>query len=104
MPKNAKEPDEFPADSVSLDTSKDELVALIVKDDGAGTPSTAPERFRGGQAGGIGLAGMRERLAELNGDLEVESCASGTTIRATVPTNACDMPGNNSELTVQNNA
>jgi signal transduction histidine kinase len=83
---------------------KDELVALIVKDDGAGIPRVALERFRGGQAGGIGLAGMRERLAELNGNLEVESGSSGTTIRATVPTNACDIPGNNSELTVQNNA
>jgi len=85
-------------------TCKDELVALIVKDDGAGIPRSALERFRGRQAGGIGLAGMRERLAELNGNLEVESGASGTTIRATVPTNACDMPDNNSELTVQNNA
>lgn len=85
-------------------TCKDELVTLIVKDDGAGIPRAALERFRGGHAGGIGLAGMRERLAELNGDLEVESGALGTTIRATVPTNACDMPGNNSELTVHNNA
>jgi signal transduction histidine kinase len=85
-------------------TCKDELVTLIVKDDGAGIPRAALERFRGGHAGGIGLAGMRERLAELNGDLEVESGASGTTIRATVPTNARDMPGNNSELTIHNNA
>jgi two-component system NarL family sensor kinase len=36
---------------------------------------------------GIGLAGMRERLNELNGTLEIESNGHGTTMRATVPLN-----------------
>ena len=70
-------------------TCRDEVVVLIIRDDGVGIPNAALERFRGGQAGGIGLAGMRERLAELNGMLEVESDSLGTLIRATVPTNAC---------------
>jgi signal transduction histidine kinase len=81
-------------------TCKDEVVALVVRDDGAGIPRVKLQRYRGGQAGGIGLAGMRERLAELNGKLEVESSGTGTTIRATVPTSACDMPESNSEVTV----
>jgi signal transduction histidine kinase len=34
---------------------------------------------------GVGLAGMRERLHELNGKLEIESEGHGTTMRATVP-------------------
>lgn len=34
---------------------------------------------------GVGLAGMRERLRELNGKLEMESDAHGTTMRAVVP-------------------
>lgn len=34
---------------------------------------------------GVGLAGMRERLHELNGTLEIESDDHGTSMRATVP-------------------
>lgn len=34
---------------------------------------------------GVGLAGMRERLDELGGKLEIESDARGTSMRATVP-------------------
>jgi len=34
---------------------------------------------------GVGLAGMRERLHELNGTLEIESDLCGTSMRATVP-------------------
>jgi hypothetical protein len=36
----------------------------------------------------LGLAGMRERMKELNGKLEIESDGSGTTMRATVPLTA----------------
>jgi signal transduction histidine kinase len=35
------------------------------------------------------LAGMRERLAELDGTLEVEQRARGTAIRATIPVAEC---------------
>jgi signal transduction histidine kinase len=65
-------------------------VILVVRDDGAGIDEKVLGRFRAGQAGGIGLAGMRERLAELGGKLEVESWAGGTEIRATLPTHQCD--------------
>jgi hypothetical protein len=34
---------------------------------------------------GVGLAGMRERLTELNGKLEIESDRHGTSLRAIVP-------------------
>jgi signal transduction histidine kinase len=84
-------------------TCKNEVVELIVKDDGSGIARAVLERFRSGQAGGIGLAGMRERLAELNGHLEVQSGVSGTTVRATVPTKACGIPANNSEIAAQSN-
>ncbi len=65
-------------------------VILVVCDDGVGIDLNVLGRFRAGQAGGIGLAGMRERLAELGGKLEVESWAGGTEIRATLPTHQCD--------------
>ena len=34
---------------------------------------------------GVGLAGMRERLTELEGELEIESADPGIRLRATVP-------------------
>jgi signal transduction histidine kinase len=85
-------------------TCKDEVVVLMVRDDGVGIPKAALERFRAGLAGGIGLAGMRERLAELNGLLEVDSNLFGTRIRATVPTDACDLTADSAGATAQMNA
>lgn len=34
---------------------------------------------------GVGILGMRERMAQLGGTLEVQSGATGTTVRATIP-------------------
>jgi signal transduction histidine kinase len=67
-----------------------DLVILAVSDDGRGLHPDVLQRFRGGHAGGIGLAGMRERLAELGGRLEVDSGPTGTRIRAILPTHECD--------------
>jgi signal transduction histidine kinase len=68
----------------------DDEVILNLRDDGKGIPDQVVKRFRAGEAGGIGLAGMRERLAELGGTLEVESGPRGTQICATLPTHECD--------------
>ena len=62
---------------------------LQVKDYGKGIDPELLKRFKASGAGvGIGLAGMRERLRELGGRLEVESDASGTLTRAVVPISA----------------
>jgi two-component system, NarL family, sensor kinase len=59
---------------------------LEVKDFGRGIPSDRLARLCEASAEtGVGLAGMRERLNELNGKIEIESDASGTTLRASVP-------------------
>jgi signal transduction histidine kinase len=68
----------------------DDDVILNVRDDGKGISRKVLDGFRAGEAGGIGLAGMRERLAELGGKLHVESGPSGTLICATLPTHECD--------------
>jgi len=64
----------------------DREVSLMIQDDGLGVPAETLRAFNDGLAGGIGLAGMRERLAELSGTLEVHSEKSGTMVRATLPT------------------
>jgi signal transduction histidine kinase len=68
----------------------DSEVILEVRDDGCGIPQEVLQSFRTGLAGGIGLAGMRERLAELNGSLHVQSEKTGTLVRATLPTVLCE--------------
>jgi len=64
-------------------------IVLSVIDDGRGVSSEVLTRFRSGRASGVGLAGMRERLAELGGTLEVEQRSRGTAVRATVPVAEC---------------
>ena len=62
---------------------------LEVKDFGRGISAERLEQLRETSVEtGVGLAGMRERMNELNGNLELESDEHGTTIRATVPLSA----------------
>jgi signal transduction histidine kinase len=68
---------------------RDGHVTLVVADDGKGIPQGVLSRFRGGAASGIGLAGMRERLAEFGGEIRVESSGGGTTVEAWIPTAVC---------------
>lgn len=60
-------------------------VVLSIQDNGRGLPRGVIENFQAGMASGVGLAGMRERLAEFGGTLQVESSPSGTIVRATIP-------------------
>lgn len=71
-------------------TCVDGKVFLEVSDNGKGIPPRVLNQFRAGGAAGIGLAGMRERLVELRGALEVESSPGGTKVKATLPTTECE--------------
>ncbi len=63
-----------------------EQVVLVVKDHGKGIPPTTLERFRSGDPHfGIGLVGMRERVREQGGNMEISSDERGTVITATIP-------------------
>jgi two-component system, NarL family, sensor kinase len=63
-----------------------EAVILEIRDFGSGIPEERLRCLEGVSAEtGVGLAGMRERLRELNGRLEIESDGCGTSMRATVP-------------------
>jgi two-component system NarL family sensor kinase len=64
----------------------DGMVTLEVQDFGKGIPPAVLDQFKQtGAGGGIGLCGMKERIEDLCGQLEVISGAQGTVIRATVP-------------------
>jgi two-component system NarL family sensor kinase len=63
-----------------------EAVTLEIRDFGRGIPAEKLGRLRqAGPEAGVGLAGMRERMHELTGQLEIESDGQGTSVRAIVP-------------------
>ena len=72
--------------SVLLHHRKDEVV-LIVEDNGCGFEE-AFGATNGSTRGGLGLVGMKERSALLNGVLEIDSQpGTGTTVVARIPLN-----------------
>lgn len=63
-----------------------EEVSLIVRDNGRGIPAEIIRNFRDHGSGvGIGLSGMRERMTELGGCLELSADDHGTVVCARVP-------------------
>lgn len=64
-------------------------VNLEVSDRGRGMAKNAMERGNGSSSRlGVGILGMRERMTQLGGKLEIESSLSGTTVRASIPLGA----------------
>jgi signal transduction histidine kinase len=62
------------------------VVTLAIEDNGKGIPQDVLERFsKSGLNLGVGLAGMRERVKELGGRLELESGKTGTRLKAIIP-------------------
>jgi signal transduction histidine kinase len=74
-------------------------VTLEIEDFGRGIPGDLLTRLRQASAEtGVGLAGMRERMNDLKGMLEIESNTHGTIIRAVVPLpQSLDLLGANCE-------
>jgi signal transduction histidine kinase len=60
-------------------------VTLRIADHGRGIPRGGIEGGNGRVIIGVGIAGMRERVRQLSGSLEIESDAKGTLITATLP-------------------
>lgn len=62
------------------------VISLSVKDYGTGISAERLAKMKGsGSDVGVGIAGMRERLKELGGGLEIESNSTGTLLIASVP-------------------
>jgi len=65
---------------------EDGIARLEVQDYGSGIPREFLERFQtSGVGGGVGLAGMRERVNELGGQLQIVSGGQGTLVRVSLP-------------------
>jgi PAS domain S-box-containing protein len=71
--------------SISLEEEAGQLV-LRIKDAGQGIPEgDRPQESTKSFLLGVGIPGMRERMRQLGGGLEIESGSEGTTVTATVP-------------------
>lgn len=66
--------------------SNDNQVTLQVKDNGKGISEARMKQLRecSGEVG-VGLAGMRERVRDLGGRLDLDSSSAGTTVTVVVP-------------------
>lgn len=61
-------------------------ITLQIRDHGKGIPAAVLSQFKQqGYGTGVGLAGMRERIQEFGGCLDIFSDSSGTLVRASVP-------------------
>jgi signal transduction histidine kinase len=65
--------------------SSEKLLSVEVSDDGKGIPIEKRISMAQGVNRGVGLSGMRERVRELGGTLEIQSSENGTSIRAALP-------------------
>jgi signal transduction histidine kinase len=72
-------------------TTDDQSVVLKVQDFGKGIPREIVDRFWKTGNVGVGLAGIRERLKELSGRLELDSDVQGTVLQATIPVTGPDL-------------
>jgi signal transduction histidine kinase len=61
-----------------------QVLALEIEDRGHGIPNALLTHIRSG-GGGVGIAGMYERIEQLSGRLEIASSDHGTTVRVRLP-------------------
>jgi len=74
--------------------SREKKLIVQVCDEGKGIPLQNRLSFSLGTNPGMGLSGMRERVRELGGALEVHSNGKGTTVTATLPIASVVADGN----------
>jgi len=72
--------------TAAISLKQDGDLALVeVRDSGKGIPLDKQREFTELGRGGVGLNGMRERLRQLGGTLEIQSKETGTVVTATLP-------------------
>jgi len=62
-----------------------ECLKLEIRDAGRGIPPDMQQQIKTGIRTGVGLRGMRERVAQMGGQLEIESSEKGTAVLANFP-------------------
>ncbi|MGA8143167.1 MAG: response regulator [Candidatus Acidiferrales bacterium] len=70
---------------IKIRPSPDKALTVQVCDEGKGIPLAHRSSMFVGTNHGVGLSGMRERVRELGGTLEIQSGETGTTVTALLP-------------------
>jgi len=73
-----------PTARVGVDRA-DGVIHLTVEDRGSGVPVEKRDLVAAAGVPGVGISGMRERLRQLGGTLEIKSNEGGTTVEACLP-------------------
>jgi len=63
---------------------RDESVSVEIQDEGKGIATERLEKILEGGSG-VGISGMRERLRQFGGELQIESGKSGTRVTVSIP-------------------
>jgi signal transduction histidine kinase len=69
---------------IRIEQNVDGVIATV-SDDGQGMPDGVLDHSSRTKTIGIGITGMRERVEQLGGHLEIETSHNGTKVKATVP-------------------
>jgi two-component system NarL family sensor kinase len=70
--------------NVKIEQKSDGII-VAVSDKGRGIPEGVLDHTSRTRTVGIGITGMRERVKQLDGCLEIKTGRSGTTVKATIP-------------------
>jgi signal transduction histidine kinase len=62
-----------------------EGLVVTVSDQGRGIPSAVLDRSSVGKGVGVGIVGMKERVKQLGGRLEIKTSGRGTQVKAVIP-------------------
>ncbi len=69
---------------VKIEQNLDGLI-VVVSDEGQGIPNGVLDHSSRTKTVGVGITGMRERVKQLGGALEIETSRNGTRVKATIP-------------------
>lgn len=64
---------------------KDGVASLTVTDEGKGIPLSKQQEIESNARGGVGIRGIRERVAQFGGSMQIQSTQKGTTVSVLVP-------------------
>ncbi len=81
---------------------RDRDVLVDIEDKGKGIPEEKIQEMASAGAPGVGIRGMRERLRQLGGTLDVQSNGNGTVIHVCLP--IADAPATTTDLTTTSSA
>ncbi len=70
---------------IRISPTRDKSLTVQVSDEGKGIPLDNRVSMLVGNNHGVGLSGMRERVRELGGTLDIQSNGNGTTVTASLP-------------------